>query len=168
MQAIQGENKSPNLRFIANTWLYMDVLTRLTSPNNQHGEFERITDFVSLLTTNNTRTSPGTADIHIDPLMGCADTLFPLIGRVTDLVDRLMAAIDRWTPSPSLSPPRPPPPATHCSISHAKHCPPPSGPSAISQTANAYKWATMLPLYQAVPELPCTLSDAELARQVLV
>lgn len=171
--AAQPAEELPNLRFLANTWMYMDVLTRITCPNDQSGDLDLVVDLT--FSSSNPEVEP---DAHIDPLMGCANTLFPLIGRVADLVARvrrspqktnsptivsigteLMAAIDRWTPSLSLSDL----PAKTEETARAT-----PATSDLVQTANAYKWATLLLLYQTVPELPFRLSYAGIARKVLV
>lgn len=161
-------NECPTLKFLTNTWMYMDVLTRLTCPNEQSDDSDRMVDLISA-------TSDPDPGLYVDPLMGCANTLFPLIGRVADLVSHvrsslqktnspaivsagteLMTAIDRWTPSPlTLDLP--------CITSTIT-----PGASDLYQTANAYKWATLLLLCQAVPELPCQMSHADIARKVLV
>lgn len=153
------------LSFLANLWLYMDVLTRITCSNVQAMDFDLMTAWSS----TNVCLEP-----QVDPLMGCAGTLFPLIGRVADLVRRvrktqdklnspaivaraveLKMAIECWTPSMSLEVP-----------GDAESLAP--NASDLVQTANSYKWATLLLLYQAVPELPIRFSFSELARKVLV
>ncbi|KAJ4323208.1 hypothetical protein N0V84_004471 [Fusarium piperis] len=153
------------LSFLANLWLYMDVLTRITCSNVQAMDFDLMTACSSK--------SP-CPEPQVDPLMGCAETLFPLIGRVADLVRRvrktqdklnspaivaraveLKMAIECWTPSMSLE--------VH---GDAESLTP--NASDLVQTANTYKWATLLLLYQAVPELPIRFSFAEMARKVLV
>ncbi|RTE70903.1 hypothetical protein BHE90_014696 [Fusarium euwallaceae] len=153
------------LRFLANLWLYMDVLTRITCSNVQAMDFDLMTACSS--------TSP-CPEPQVDPLMGCAGTLFPLIGRVADLVRRvrktqdklnspaivaraveLKMAIECWTPSMSLE-----------VAGDAESLTP--NASDLVQTANSYKWATLLLLYQAVPELPIRFSFSDMARKVLV
>ncbi|RSL48080.1 hypothetical protein CEP54_013095 [Fusarium duplospermum] len=153
------------LSFLANLWLYMDVLTRITCSNVQAMDFDLMTACSS--------TSP-CPEPQVDPLMGCAGTLFPLIGRVADLVRRvrktkdklnspaivaraveLKMAVECWTPSMSLE-----------VVGDAESLTP--NASDLVQTANSYKWATLLLLYQAVPELPIRFSFSEMARKVLV
>jgi hypothetical protein len=166
--ATRPVDECPTLKFLTNTWTYMDVLTRITCPDDQPGDCDLMGDQISAA-------SDPDAGLSIDPLMGCANTLFPLIGCVADLVNRvrrssqktnppaivsasteLMIAIDRWTPS---SLPVYWPCTTNTITPNA---------SDLFQTANAYKWATLLLLFQAVPELPCRLSHPEIARKVLV
>ena len=156
-----------HLGFLANTWLYMDVLTRITCNNVPAMD-------LNLMTACSTLSPSLSAALNIDPLMGCAGSLFPLIGRVADLVRRvrksqnktnppsvvsraveIMTAIERWTPSLGLVKSSNPESLT-------------SNTSDIVQTANSHKWATLLLLSQAVPELPIRFSFLEMARKVLV
>jgi hypothetical protein len=152
------------LRFLTNTCIYMDVIARLTTLNyDPSGN----SDFITAC--NSLDTGP---DAHqLDPLMGYASTLFPLIGRVADLVGsvrrrhalrnspaiisqgiELKKAVEEWVPLASLPEPE-----------HATY----NMVDAI-QTAEAYRWATLLLLRQAVPELPSLYSWWELAQKVLV
>jgi hypothetical protein len=145
------------LRFLCNTWVYMDVIARLTSVDNDESN-----DFDSVL-------SPFT-HTEIDPLMGSASTLFPLIGQAANLCRKvrktdtnsiqiisqaieLKQAIEHWSPPPLSSFERPEDPSSE--IQHAL------------QTAEAYRYATLLYLHQAVPEIP-SLTSAQLAKKVLV
>ncbi|KAF4468467.1 c6 zinc finger domain containing [Fusarium albosuccineum] len=157
-----------SLVFLANTWLYMDVLTRITCQNIQVADFSPLSACVPK--------GHGADSSHqVDPLMGCAETLFPLIGRVADLVRRvrltrsrlnspavvslaveLKMSIASWVPS------------VNSEVSFDEGDALTSDASDLVQTANAYKWATLLLLYQAVPELPGHLSFSELAQKVLV
>ncbi|KAK1007600.1 hypothetical protein LTR54_006326 [Friedmanniomyces endolithicus] len=106
-------------------------------------------------------------DARLDPLMGCANTLFPLIGRVANLVRRvcrsqtnspavisqandLKLALETWDPPAFIE--RPEDPTTD--VQHTL------------QTAEAYRWATLLHLHQSVPELPGP-NSTELAQRVL-
>ncbi|OJD24777.1 hypothetical protein ACJ73_03860 [Blastomyces percursus] len=149
------------LRFLYNTWLYTDVVARLISLED--GEFDEASlpqDFNPYLSR-----SP----IHdVDPLMGCATTLFPLISRVASLVQKvrksrsnsiplisqaleLKTLIEEWEAPKYFQPPEDP-------TSNVQHS---------FQTAQAYRWATLLYLHQAVPEVPSE-SGAELAKRVLM
>lgn len=159
------------LKFLCNTWVYMDVIARLTSIDDDDStDFENLLSPLNSLSaysfssssTNMTRMS------EIDPLMGSAATLFPLIGRAANLCRKvqksksnsiaiisqamdLKQAIEQWQPSTSFSTPEDP----TSEIQHAL------------QTAEAYRYATLLHLHQAVPEIP-SLTCAELAKKVLV
>ncbi|KAI9788958.1 MAG: hypothetical protein M1835_001980 [Candelina submexicana] len=148
------------LRFLCNTWVYMDVIARLTNVDEDESN-----DFDNVL-------SPPCSffgkNAEIDPLMGSASTLFPLIGRVANLVRKvrnsksnsvaiiskameLKAAVESWEVPASFQSPEDP----TCEIQHSV------------QTAEAYRWATLLYLHQAVPEIP-SLTTAQLAQKVLV
>ncbi|KAI9750958.1 MAG: hypothetical protein M4579_006238 [Chaenotheca gracillima] len=156
-----SEQTSPEdtarLRFLINTWVYMDVIARLTSVDHDESA-----DFYHVVA------SPTFGDsAEVDPLMGCASSLFPLIGRVANLVRRvrksatnspavisqateLKTQIEEWEIGTFFETPEDP-------TSEVKHS---------IQTAEAYRWATLLYLHQAVPEVP-SLSAAQLAKKVL-
>lgn len=145
VRACSPSNDLGRIRFLYNTWLYMDVIARITSMEDAD------TDDVG---------EPPLAlvedGVHdVDPLMGCAATLFPLIGHVASLVQRIRKtntnsfsiisqareqknAIDRWVLPDSFNPPEDPQSELQDSI----------------QTAYAYRWAILLYLHQAVPEIP--------------
>lgn len=168
------------LGLLANTWIYMDVITRFTCRNTHRMD----TRFIAACQRLDRR--PHTA-LQVDPLMGAATTLFPLIGRVADLVNRVHAspapsmagyeelnppglvaeavelkvAIECWTPF-SLSDLNTP------NMSDSMESMTSASASDLIQTANAYKWATILLLHQAVPEIPRSHSTKQLARRVLV
>lgn len=169
-RSLMGDDLA-RLKFLCNTWVYMDVIARLTSI-----EDEDSTDFENLLSPlNNLATSSfsssstnATTMSEIDPLMGSAATLFPLIGRAANLCRKVQKsnsnsiaiisqaieikqAIEQWQLSTSFSTPEDP----TSEIQHAL------------QTAEAYRYATLLHLHQAVPEIP-SLTCAELAKKVLV
>ncbi|CZT48551.1 probable acriflavine sensitivity control protein ACR-2 [Rhynchosporium secalis] len=150
------------LKFLCNTWVYMNVLARLTSmDDDESNDFEAVLDPLS--------TTFDTNCVEIDPLMGCAASLFPLIGRVANLCRKvrkvhknsiaiisqameLKEAIVQWSPPPLLTIERPEDPTSE--IQHAV------------QTAEAYRYATLLHLHQAVPEIPSWTSE-KLADKVL-
>ena len=158
-QSGQNGMDFPGAKFLCNTWVYMDVLARLTSVNSDEcDEFEEVL------------AGPGSSWVssnEIDPLMGCARTLFPMIGHVANLVRRayrssrnslttisqatdLKAAIEKWE-APSIAE-RPEDPTSE--VSHS------------FETAEAYRWATVLYLQQAVPEI-ATWASEDLANKVL-
>ncbi|KAK2746498.1 hypothetical protein FQN57_003124 [Myotisia sp. PD_48] len=144
------------LHFLYNSWMYLAVIAQLTSLGD--------TEFTGIQL-------PATCmpRIHeVDPLMGCAATLFPLLGRVANLVQKvrntksnsiaiisqaieLKMLLEQWTPPSYFEAPEDP-------SSDVQHS---------FQTAQAYRWATLLHLHQAVPEIPSE-SAADLAKQVLV
>ena len=146
------------VRFLYNTWLYMDVIARLTS-RDECGDQEVEFSIFHL---------PKDAVHEIDPLMGCAATLFPLINQVARLIQRvrksetnsislisqaieLKRLVEQWEPPSLFEPPEDPTSEVQHSI----------------QTAHAYQWATLLYLHQAVPEMPSEPAS-ELAKRVLI
>lgn len=159
--AIQGKMHGADLarvRFLYNTWLYMDVIARLTSQDGCEGPQMDLSIFQL----------PSDVVHEIDPLMGCAATLFPLINQVAGLVQRvrksesnsislvsqaieLKRLIEQWEPPRWFEPPEDPTSEVQHSI----------------QTAHAYRWATLLYLHQAVPEMPSD-QTSELAKRVLI
>ncbi|KAJ9255460.1 transcriptional regulator family: Fungal Specific TF [Paecilomyces variotii] len=164
-QALRGRARTERhaddlarLRFLYNTWVYMDVIARLTSLDGGGREEIDISPFAM----------PSNAVHEIDPLMGCASTLFPLIGRAANLIQRvrtsesnsiaiisqaieLKTLIEQWEPPQFFEPPEDP-------TSDVQHS---------YQSAQAYRWATLLYLHQAVPEIPSE-SCADLAKRVLI
>ena len=153
------------LRFLCKTWVYMDVIARLTSLDDDESE-----DFDTVLTTlcGSESSAPNQS---IDPLMGCASTLFPLIGRVANIIRKVRTSvmnnldivskasvlrddIEKWE-APVITEA----PEDHSTeIKHSQ------------RTAEAYRWATLLYLHQAVPEIYSgSLTDliAAMAKQVL-
>ncbi|OJJ43055.1 hypothetical protein ASPZODRAFT_75008 [Penicilliopsis zonata CBS 506.65] len=154
------------VQFLYNTWLYMDVIARLTALDGGGGGDQSEMDLSVALQ----QATPGDDNrVHeIDPLMGSASTLFPLIYRVTKLIQRvrqsesnslalvsqaieLKAQLERWDPPARFEPPEDP-------TSEVQHS---------LQTAHAYRWATLLYLHQAVPEIPSEPA-ADLAKRVLL
>lgn len=153
-----SDDELDRIRFLYNTWSYMDVLARLTSldecgPQNWNSSiFELPSDTVH----------------DIDPLMGCATTLYPLMSRVAELIQHvrktpsntvsvvaqameLKSLVEQWEPPRWFEPPDDP----HSEVQHS------------IQVAHAYQWATLLYLHQAVPEIPSEPAD-ELAKRVLI
>lgn len=140
--------------FLYNVWVYLDVLARLTSEDD---EDETPVSHGPLAYTS-----------QVDPLLGCAASLFPLIGRVASLVQKvrkteknsfgiisqameIKTQLEDWAPEAYYENPEDP-------LLEVAHC--------IS-TAEAYRWATLLYLHQAVPELPSPTAH-ELAEKVMV
>lgn len=167
------------LKFLCNAWVYMDVIARLTAvDSDESNDFDN-----TFMFSGNQNDCPPMVmgdedpgfgidfgmpiDARLDPLMGCANTLFPLIGRVANLVRKvcrsqknspaiisqandLKIALEGWDPPAFIE--RPEDPSTD--VQHTL------------QTAEAYRWATLLHLHSSVPELP-SLSSPELAQRVL-
>ena len=163
---ISDARRSERLKFLCNTYIYMDVLARLTSLEDtdhevDHGYFENIISTVN---------GPPDALNDVDPLLGCAYTLFPLIGRVANLVQKvrktdnnsitlvsqateLKQLVQQWACPDTTSFERPEDPTSE--IEH------------FVQTAESYRWATLLFLHQAVPEVPSE-STLTVARRILL
>jgi Fungal specific transcription factor domain len=157
--ALSGEDLA-RLKFLCNTFVYMDVIARLTSDDED--EVSRSDSIVPQYC------GPFSEKTEIDPLMGCATSLFPLIGCVANLARRirksksttvlmieqgmeLKTQIENWKPGTLFDPPEDP-------TSDIQHC---------IQTAEAYRWATLLYLHQALPEIP-SMTTVQLAKKVLV
>ncbi|KAI0580107.1 c6 finger domain-containing protein [Pyrenophora tritici-repentis] len=155
---MQGEEWT-RLKFLCNTWIYMDVLARLTSADEDETyDVDSVQEKIY---------ATGETDSALDPLMGCAHTLFPIIGRVANLVRKvrrsdsngpiiisqavhLKSQLEGWTPPSFIEDPEDETTSPHDTI----------------KTAVAYQYATLLYLYQAVPEIGSQSSRA-LARKVL-
>jgi hypothetical protein len=155
---VRDANDIERIRFLYNTWLYMDAIARLTSRDDE-GDQDMDFSIFQL---------PRNAVHEIDPLMGCATTLFPLINQVARLIQRvrktesnsislvsqaieLKRLIEQWEPPEWFVPPEDPTSEVQHSI----------------QTAHAYRWATLLYLHQAVPEMPSEPAS-DLAKRVLI
>ena len=163
---ISDARRTERLKFLCNTYIYMDVLARLTSLEEtdhdvDHGYFENIMSTVN---------GPLDALNEVDPLLGCAYTLFPLIGRVANLVQKvrktdnnsitlvsqateLKQLVQQWARPNAMLFERPEDPTSE--IEH------------FVQTAEAYRWATLLFLHQAVPEVSSE-PTLELAKRILL
>ncbi|KAK7180050.1 hypothetical protein DPSP01_010718 [Paraphaeosphaeria sporulosa] len=147
------------LKFLCNQWVYIDVIARLTSADpDESSDYDSVLDSLHM----------GESDAcQLDPLMGCAQTLFPIIGRVANLV-RKVRQMDNNSPtiiSQAMELKR-----------HLEDWMPPSyienpedettSPHDAIKTATAYQYATLLYLHQAVPEIP-SLPSAVLAQKVV-
>lgn len=150
------------LKFLCNTFVYMDVIARLTSLE-EAGDL----NLEQILATVN---QPMGDLLEIDPLMGCAITLFPIIGRTANHIQNvrrmetnslaivshameLKEQLQQWeVPSPKIFER---PEDVTSEIQHS------------IQTAEAYRCAMLLYLHQAVPEIPSEPSEF-LAKKVLM
>jgi hypothetical protein len=163
-QALTTKRSSPpggvavkRFRFLYNVWVYLDVLARLTSDDDDGGHAFGIP----------LSHGPLSSSSEVDPLLGCSATLFPLIGRVAAIAQcvrktsrnsealitqaaEVKAHIEAWSPEGSYESPDDP-------TSSVGNC---------VNTAEAYRWATLLYLHQAVPELP-SLPAHQLAAMVI-
>lgn len=154
---------SARLRFLANTWIYMDTLARFTSDCGPSLDSELLCFF--------TDAGPLAIREELDLLMGYAASLFPIIGRVADLISTIRArnqrrnspiiiskaielrqTIEDWSPAVDLE----------------QVEKPTSNMVEAIQTAEAYRWATLLLLQEAVPELPSLVAYKELGQKTLV
>lgn len=142
----QGEEWT-RLKFLCNTWIYMDVIARLTSTDDdESNDVDTIYDSIH---------SAGETDATLDPLMGCAHSLFPIIGRVATLIRKvrksdhshpdllaqamfLKSQLEQWTPPSYIETPEDKT----------------TSPTDSVGTAAAYQYATLLYLHQAFPEIP--------------
>ena len=132
------------LSFLLNTYVYVAVIARLISIDDENTDFD----------ANYSPVSGPFVSREIDPLMGCAGTLYPIIGKVTKLVGRvrksernskvileearyLKSLVERWEPPSSFEPVEDPTLEEQHSI----------------LTAEAYRATTLLYLHQAVPEI---------------
>ena len=154
----------PHLGFLCRTWVYMDVIARLTSlEGDDSTDFDIVTTPICQVSINHN---------ELDPLMGCASTLFPTIGRVANLIrgirqrtqsnsfqiisqaKDLQSVLEKWKPPPLFKAPE-------------DHW------TEVEQglwTAEAYRGATLLYLLQAVPEISyesVTETIHTLAKEVL-
>ena len=133
--------------FLVRTWVYMDVIARLTSLEGDDSEaFDILGTPICQISMQ---------DHGIDPLMGCASTMFPIIGRVGNLIRKvrettrknsykvieeatiLKAQLEKWKAPRVFEEPQ-------------------DKSTDVEQalwTAEAYRSATLLYLYQAVPEI---------------
>lgn len=159
------------LKFLCNAWVYMDVIARLTAvDSNDSVDFDN-----TFLFPPDSPSPPRDGgnhdrgfginfgiplDARLDALMGCANTLFPIIGRVANLVKKvfrsksnsaavisqasmLKAQLEEWMPPGYIDKPQDPS----------------TDPQHTVQTAEAYRWATLLHLHQSVPEIPSPSSE---------
>lgn len=157
-----ADEDARRIRFLCNTYVYLDVIARLTSSEEQENM-----DFDNILMAVNAPFSNGY--VEIDPLMGCATTLFPIIGRIASLIqrarkmpasslhvvsegDELREQLLNWQPPNTNLVEQPEDPS-----SNARHA---------VQTALSYRLAALLYLHQAVPELPIE-SSYKIAKDIL-
>ncbi|KAL9083306.1 MAG: hypothetical protein Q9165_008564 [Trypethelium subeluteriae] len=183
-QALSEHKETPlvgkdlqRLRFLCSTWAYMDVIARLTSTSStDQREFDEICQslfpswpFSRLPSIQYPNSMSFPTYSSLDTLMGCASSLFPIIGHTANLVRRicrtsvnnapiiaaateLKTQLQSWEPLPASVYMTPEDPQTSI-----EDC---------LRTAQAYRWATLLHLFQAVPEI-ATRSREQLAHQTL-
>lgn len=198
----------PNpVQILFNTWIYFLVIAQMTTETNYD---EKGVDLVATITSmilNNKvkdgQDSPSASDLSessdkgytffeefdafnydseiVDPLLGCGQNLFCIIGKVAALVSKIRKtkASEKWKKRNSLN--------SITQASELRHLllewkstinvnmiknEEENGsktwdlPSCIA-TAEAYRYATLLFLHQAVPEIP-SLSSHELAEKIFI
>ncbi|KAF1931967.1 uncharacterized protein M421DRAFT_2573 [Didymella exigua CBS 183.55] len=160
---VYTQQEEARLEFLYNTWTYMDVIARFTCLDL----CPPVPD--SLVAATIGRLNFNTS--KLDPLMGYATKLFPIMRRVADLVCRvrvknaprnspviisqaleLKRSIEDWIPPVDIE----------LLEDHSQLM------TDAIQTAEAYRWSVLSLLYQAVPELPSQTSYGELAQKILV
>ncbi|KAH7064223.1 fungal-specific transcription factor domain-containing protein [Paraphoma chrysanthemicola] len=159
-----GNEEQTRLSFLAHTWTYMDALARFTCGELSHPYHGGVsTPDLTVFATDAS---------NLDPLMGYATALFPVLRNVADLINRararevsrnspaiisqaleLRSTIERWSLPIDLE---------------AIDDEPSQLMTDAIQTAEAYRWSALLMLYQTVPELPNLTSYGELAQKILV
>ncbi|VEU23604.1 DEKNAAC104768 [Brettanomyces naardenensis] len=164
-----------NLQFLFNTWVYFDVLARMTSDGDTDSDSE---DGLSSPAPSDSIISKFlsfdlSAGDNVDPLLGVGQSLFPVIGEVATLISgirhvkkkrrnslgdisrgvELKRRLESWT-APVVKDWRPPQDPLF------------DTPSAIA-TTEAYRYSALLYLHQAVPEIP-SLSSHMLAENILL
>jgi hypothetical protein len=153
-----------SLGILANTWMYMDVMARFGRASTLSSTDEELMSACNQLYAGN-------ADHNMDPLLGCASTLFPFLGRLVDIISHALNAsngnnslddisratelrvtFEHWSPTIQIE-----------TSDEDKSC-----VADSIQTAEAYRWAALLLLRQTVPEVPWAHSQLELAQKTLV
>ncbi|KAK9467080.1 fungal-specific transcription factor domain-containing protein [Lipomyces arxii] len=152
-------------RTLFNAWKYIAVITRLVSDDDTDGTVEERQEEQSVFDLEK-------SNDNADPLMGFATTLFPLIGEVASLVRRvrlsgrddlyvasaleLKKELESWMPS-----------ARAPYIVSDDPC---FDSGSCLATAHAYKYATLLYLFQCVPSLAAEvdITKESWANEVLV
>jgi hypothetical protein len=147
------------LKFLCNTWIYMDVIARLTSADDdESNDVDAIYESIY---------PSGEREASLDPLMGCAHSLFPIIGRVANLVRKLRKStpdctdlvaqamdlkrqLEEWMPPSHIENPEDQTTSPRDSV----------------KTATAYQYATLIYLHQAFPNIP-SMPALVLAKRVL-
>ncbi|KAK9380512.1 fungal-specific transcription factor domain-containing protein [Kockiozyma suomiensis] len=134
-------------RSLYNAWMYIAVIAKLTSDDDDETGGPVSHDETDIFASDGVDT--------VDPLMGAARTLFPIMGKVASLVRHVRLSgrddiylagamvlkdeLEEWQPSIKAS-------FIECDD-------PAYDSSSCIATAQAYKYATLLYLYQCVPSL---------------
>ena len=171
---------TPFIRFLCNTWLYLDVLSSLSSGEDPYylalisssPSVSPISPASSPLPTD-PRSPDGSFNLNheIDSLLGCAGELFPLIARMSSISNRLsekiitkqdvQAVVDAIQVRDELLEWQPPEIYT-LQPSSDQHC----SLDDVVRTAEVYRLTALLHLYRAFPPLGAITIPA-LADQIL-
>lgn len=161
-----------SVQFLFNTWIYFAVLARMTSnwaPDDKRGPME------DLLMDELEQLSMDREDV--DLLLGVGQTLFPIINRVAGTISQvrqhprqrspslplvivsqaatLKQQLERWKP-----------PLSAFKVQEVED---PTWDLALClATAEAYRFATLLYLHQAVPDLPSWCSSHIYASKIML
>lgn len=185
LTTIPHENLSGTFKTLCNIFVYHDVLARIVSSqlidSNAYDENSELIKYLRKPTIRvddpidvNKALGGGSMtfeiDDGIDPLLGCAKDLFLIIGRTASLITKtrslnkitlsivsnavsLKTELEKWEPKP----------ITPKGFVEDPLC----DVSSIIATAESYRYATLLYLHQAIPEIP-SQSSKDLAEKVLM
>ena len=156
------------MRFLCHVWIYQDVISRLIELEEREvPEYEYIME-----SFNSPPDSPTETLVEVDPLLGCAKALFPIIARAAALIRKV-----RMAPSTDPIPLSVISQATEITeqlrqwrAPYSHEIEPPEDKNSlvshIVQNAEAYRSATLLYLHEAVPEIP-SQSTSTLSKEIL-
>jgi Fungal specific transcription factor domain len=168
--ARRGQTLDPFKRFLFNTWLYLDVLSSLSSGEDPY--------YLSMIASHSsappTQVSSLTAQhslqSEIDSLLGCAADLFPLIAKMSRISNRLAGKVVTEADLPMILEAIcvrdellkwQPPQTSILRESRDVHC----SLDDIVRTAELYRLSSLLHLYRAFP--PLGKNIRKLADQIL-
>ena len=157
-----GSQEAMRLRHICNAYVFMDVVSRLTNPAEDEDE-DISSEILSAVNY------PTQGLMAVDPLLGSAVSLFPLVSTAAKLVQKarsmerssLALVSEAYGLQMKLQQWKPPSPAMLERLVDQIEV------LNTIQTAEALRYAILLYLHQAVPELP-SLPAAELARKAVM
>lgn len=164
-----GRKLTPFLEFLFNNYLYLDVCIRLSIDTGDNDILKEFTSENEISKANYVSELSLFSNESIDPLLGCAQTLFPLVGEVGSLAMEVQKSkdvslealakgcdlynkLEKWCPS----------------LKNQVHFEDPDCDwHSCLATAEAYRYAALLYLHQAVPEMPSKWNSAELAQKII-
>lgn len=174
------EPLSPAFKALCNIFIYHDVLAKVVSLQLiDSNAYDANSELIKNLEKVERDATPmdvnkflagGLPDDDIDPLLGCARDLFLIIGRTASLISKtrtlnkislsvvstavsLKTELENWKPKNTYKQINLEDP--YCDL------------ASIVATAESYRFATLLYLHQAVPEIP-SQSSKDLAEKVLM